>query len=111
MTPVDVLRQWFAAHADGDLERAGALMADGAPIQTADGDTLHGFDALMKWYAGRRDAEGPSFRYDVLDLLGGTDHAAAVIRLSTADRQWRQIAVYRIAHGVITAMAMYEDPS
>lgn len=106
-SPASVLSAWFAAHNAGDMAAARALMIERAVIQVPDA-ALHGFDEFMQWYANRR-ATIPGFHYEVLDILGGEGHAAAVIRLHDGARSWRQIAVYAIADGQITAMTAYED--
>ncbi len=108
VSPAGVLRRWFDAHQRGDLAEASTLMAPTAPVCVL-GHELVGFENFMKWYLDRQASAGPSFRYDVIDVLGGQDHAAAIIRLSEAGRTWRQVAVYRVEHGLITAIAAYED--
>ena len=105
--PGFVLRRWFDAHAADERDVARSLMSPSAEIHVGQ-ETLSGFDALMSWYDNRR-ASLPDFRYEVLDLLGGDSHAAAVIRLSDRDRSWRQVAVYEIRHGEIVSMTLYED--
>lgn len=105
--PATVLRNWFTAHADGDLAAAGSLMSSSTTIRV-DGQVLHGFDEFMSWY-DRRRASLPGLRYEVLDVLGGETHAAAVIRLSAGDRTWRQVAVYEISEGRIVSVTAYED--
>ncbi len=89
------------------MEAARALMADDAVVSVP-GAEVSGFDAFMDWYARRRSAL-PAFQYEVLDILGGERHAAAVIRLTDGSRAWRQVAVYEIAEGRIISMAAYED--
>ncbi|MEY2469987.1 MAG: hypothetical protein QOF21_2685, partial [Actinomycetota bacterium] len=79
MTAVEVLQRWFDAHARGDVTTARELLVDGAPVALPDGTSVLGFDQFMRWYDARREREGPAFSYEVVDLLGGTHHAAAVI--------------------------------
>lgn len=107
-SPASVLAAWFDAHAAGDLNAARGLLADDA-VLSVPGAELSGFDAFMAWYARRRSAL-PGFQYNVLDILGGERHAAAVIRLTDGSSTWRQVAVYEIAEGQITSMTAYEDP-
>lgn len=106
--PIEVLRRWFDAHARGDLVSASALMGPRATVHVYDRQ-LTGFEQFMAWYAERKAAQGPSFRYDVVDLLGGDQHAVAIIRLSDGSRSWRQVAVYLVDKGLIVAMHGYED--
>jgi len=107
-SPVGVLRRWFDAHQRGDLAEASTLMAPTAAVSVL-GKELVGFENFMKWYFERQASAGPSFRYDVVDVLGGQEYAAAIIRLSEAGRTWRQVAVYRVEDGLITSVAAYED--
>ena len=69
---------------------------------------VRGFDEFMAWYEARRRSHA-GFEYEVIDILGGEDHAAAVIRLRDTTAEWRQVAVYEIAEGRITGMTAYED--
>jgi ketosteroid isomerase-like protein len=108
MTPIEVVRAWFAAHAAGDLDAARALLADDAPMEMPDA-TVRGFDAFMTWYEARRASEGASFGYEVVDVLGGERHAAAVLRMTAAGATWRQVAVYEVEDGRIARLTAYED--
>lgn len=108
MTPAQILQQWFDAHARDDRSAAAALLAGDAPIRLPDGGSLAGFDAFMQWYDARRDREGPSFAYEVLDVLDGANHAAAIIRINDAARAHRQVAVYAIEDERITAIDLFE---
>ena len=83
-------------------------MAPGAAVRVP-GRQVEGFDGLMKWYAERTAAFGPSFRYDLVDLLEGQNHVAAVLELSDGSRSWQQVAVYEVHGGRITAVTAYED--
>ena len=107
MDTAQILREWFAAHARGDLTTARALLDDDA-VMRVPGMTLHGFDEFMDWYADRRRSE-PEFSYEVVDVLAGETHAAAVIRLRTSAATWRQVALYEIGDNHITSMTAYED--
>ena len=109
MMSVEVLRAWFAAHASGDLDAARRLLVEGAPVRLPDGGRVHGFDEVMAWYEARVRDEGPSFAYEVLDLLGGDAHAAAVIRLTTTTSSRRQVALYGVEGDRIRSIALYED--
>lgn len=73
------------------------------------GARLAGFDDLMSWYARRAAAEGPDFSYTVIDVLTGERHAAALLAMRNGARQWRQLAVYTIEAGMITAIWAVED--
>ena len=107
-TPVDVLRLWFAAHERRDHNAAKELVSSDVDV-VVPGARLVGFDALMRWYADRAAAEGPAFDYEVDDVLGGEHHAAAVLRLTSNGKQWRQVAVYRIANGKISSIWAVEE--
>jgi len=108
VSPIRVLRRWFEAHQRGDLAGASTLMASTAAVRVL-GRELVGFENFMKWYRERQAFAGPSFRYDVIDVLGGQEHAAAIIRISEAGRTWRQVAVFRVEDGIITSIVAYED--
>jgi ketosteroid isomerase-like protein len=108
--PLEVLRRWFAAHDAGDLEAASQLMAPDAPIRVP-GEHLSGFAGLMRWYAERTAALGDAFGYELVDLLSGNHHVAAVLRLADGSHAWQQVALYRVDSGVITAVTAYEDDS
>lgn len=88
--------------------RASALMAPDAPI-TVPGREIVGFENCMRWYAERRAAMSPSFRYEVVDLLGSRSHAVAIIDLVDGSRVGRQVAVYRIDGGLIRSITPYES--
>lgn len=105
--PAEVLRAWFDAHAAGDLAAARALLAPEAPVRAPD-VALRGFDDLMRWYDARRAAR-PGFGYEVVDLLGGARHAAAVLSLHDASGSWQQVALYEVHHGVIVSITLHED--
>ena len=107
--PLDVVRAWFDSHSRGDLASARALLAPDAPIH-GDELNLRGFDALMSWYDDRlRTRQG--FGYEIVDLLGGEHHAAAIIRLTDAAESWRQVAVYEVEEGRITSIVNFEQHS
>ena len=108
MSALNVLQRWFDAHARGDMNGARRLMAENAVVTFADGTSVQGFDAFMQWYQERRDREGPTFSYEVVDLLGGTEHAAAVIVLRRDDTIRRQLALYGIAGDRITSVQLFE---
>jgi SnoaL-like domain len=107
--PLDVVRAWFDAHSRGDLAAARTLLAPEAPIHGEEVN-LRGFDAFMSWYDDRRSSR-QGFGYEVVDLLGGEHHAAAIIRLSDAAESWRQVAVYEVEEDRITSIMMLEDHS
>lgn len=104
----DVLRRWFEAHERGDLTAARALMRADAEIRVS-GAVVTGFDGLMEWYAARSASLGECFGYERLDLLTGSQHVAAVLRLTDGERTWQQVALYRVDGGVIAAVTAYED--
>ena len=106
--PLEVLKRWFAAHEAGDLGTARGLLSDRAVLRVGDSE-LRGFDEFMAWCAQRRQEQGPAFACAVLDLMGGSNHAAAVIRLTEGTVAWRQVAVFEIGDGLITGMVAYED--
>lgn len=108
MTAHDVLQRWFDAHERGDLTAAASLLLPDAEISVP-GAKLHGFDAFMQWYRSRAETEGATFRYVVEDVLSGDRHAAAVMTLSTDDRTWRQVALYRVEGDYIAAIWAAED--
>jgi ketosteroid isomerase-like protein len=108
MGPLAVIRRWFAAHGAKDLDAASQLMAPDAPIHVP-GRQLIGFAGLMRWYEERTAASGDAFRYDVVDLLSGDHHVAAVLALTDGTRSWQQFALYRVEAGLITAVTAYED--
>jgi hypothetical protein len=108
VTPAEVVRAWFQAHARTDLEAARALVVEDLRIDMS-GERMRGFDGFMAWYAQRRLREGPAFSYAVDDLLEGDDHAAAVLTLSAGERVWRQVAVYRVERDRITEIWARED--
>ena len=63
----------------------------------------------MEWYAARSTALGESFRYDLVDLLSGRPHVAAVLALFDGTRSWQQVALCTVEAGRITAVTAYED--
>ena len=75
---------------------------------TVEGQLLHGFDEFMDWYAQRR-ATYPEFSYEVMDLLSGDHHAAAVLSLRSGEESWRQLALYDVRDGKISAVWLVED--
>lgn len=108
MTPIDVLRRWFAAYAQDDLSAAHELVAD--DVEVVVGETrMRGFESFMQWYRARAAEEGDSFGYRVEDLLAGETHAAAVLTLSARGRTWRQVALYRVEDDRISSIWAAED--
>jgi hypothetical protein len=108
MTPVEVLQRWFDAHARGDLGAARELVVDDVEVSVP-GTRLRGFDAFMAWYRERVLTEGQAFGYVVEDLLGGEQHAAAVLVLTDGTRSWRQVALYRLEGDRITSIWAAEE--
>src|SRR5689334_9043780 len=102
----ELVGRWFAAHEAGDLTTARELLAADARISVP-GAELQGFDGLMQWYADRR-AGDPDLGYDLLDLLTGEHHVAAVLRMHSGPRSWRQYAVYEVADGQIIGIRAFE---
>lgn len=107
LDPAEVLERWFAAHSAGDLRAARALLTADAPIRVP-GQELIGFDGLMSWYAERAKSLGENFGYELLDLLTGRRHVAAVLALTDGTRSWQQVALYTVEDGLITAITAYE---
>jgi len=107
MSPVEVLQKWFDAHRRGDLDEARQVLAADAPIVLPD-RTLTGFDALLAFFADRRE-QRPDFSYSVADVLAGTDHAAAVLELVEGDRRWRQVALYTVREDRIASIWAVEE--
>lgn len=108
-SPAELVRGWFDAYAAGDLDRASALFGANAVVAVA-GTRLCGFSEVMAWYKRRADAEGPGFGYELLDLLSGDRHAAAVLQLHRGDgTSWRQVALYETDGRQITAISAFED--
>ena len=108
MPPIDLLTRWFTAHASGDLETARSLVDDDLRV-VVPGARLSGFDAFMAWFADRVKHEGPSFSYSVDELLGGERHAVALLRITSGDRSWRQVAVYAVVDNRIASIWAVED--
>jgi ketosteroid isomerase-like protein len=115
---LEVVQEFFACFDRGDLARAGQLVADDAVITLfvsgEDPVELRGFENFVSWYSRRRELLGDSFSYRVDELLPGNRHAVALIALSRgADARrtnGRQVAVYTVDRGVITALHGYEEP-
>lgn len=74
---------------------------------------MRGWDAFRAWYQRRREAEGQGFSYELGDVLATADHAVAFISLrairSGRPHAWQQVAVYRIDHGRIAEIWLFED--
>jgi len=117
-SPFEAVQEFFACFDRGDLARASELVAGDAVITLVlsgeDPVELRGFEEFVSWYSRRRELLGDSFSYRVEELLPGNRHAVALITLSRgADAQptnWRQVAVYTVDEGVITALHGYEEP-
>ena len=116
-SPLEAVQEFFACFDRGDLARAGQLVADDAVITLflpEDLVELRGFENFVSWYARRRELLGESFSYRVEELLPGNRHAVALITLSRGAgarrTSWRQVAVYTVDEGVITALHGYEEP-
>ena len=116
-TPIEIVAEWFECFANGDLPGARDLFADDGVIHIfgEDAAEIHGFDEFIAWFGRRRQSLGESFAYRVDELLAGNRHAAAMITLSRAIGgrriEWRQLAVYRVEDGRITAVHAYEEPT
>ena len=117
-SPLEAVQEFFACFDRGDLAGAGQLVAVDAVITLflsgEDPVELRGFEDFVSWYSHRRELLGDSFSYRVEELLPGNRHAVALITLSRgADApptNWRQVAVYTVDEGVITALHGYEEP-
>ena len=117
-SPFEVVLEFFACFDRGDLERAGQLVAEDAVITLfvsgEDPVELRGFESFVAWYSRRRELLGDSFSYRVEELLPGIRHAVALIALSRGAgarrTNWRQVAVYTVDEGVVTALRGYEEP-
>lgn len=117
-SPANVLEQFFGCFESGDFAGAGALVARDAAISIFGADEapveLRGLEEFLTWYSRRRELLGDSFEYRVEELLPGERHAVALITLSrVADGrriEWRQVAVYDVGDGRITALRGYEEP-
>ena len=117
-SPFDAVEEWFACFARSDLAGARRLLADDALIALFASEEeqveLRGFEEFVAWYARRRELFGGSFEYRVEELLPGDRYAVALITLSRAAEgrrsEWRQVAVYAVEDGVITALRGYEEP-
>ncbi len=114
----DAVMEFFACFDHGDLVRARRLLADDAVVALfVSGEELvelRGFDEFVSWYSRRREFLGDSFEYRVEELLPGDRYAVALITLCREvdgrPTNWRQVAVYEVEDGVITALRGYEEP-
>lgn len=111
MSPLETLRLWFVAFAEGEQGSARALWSESATLHAVDGGFTGDFDDLLSWYARRGDREGAGFSWHVQDLLGGERYAAAVIRLVSESRPagWDQHAIYEISEDKIQQVWLHES--
>ena len=113
--PVDhpnarLLRDLFAAFADGDLQSIIDVMAPDIRWHTPGSSLLAGDpagrDAVLAQLGRSRELSGGTYAIEVLDVLAG-DHHAAVVYRGTAERGGRtldleHLGLYRIADGRVT---------
>ena len=116
--PVETVSDYFACLERGDLRAARSLFADDALFTSFSGRDVYvlaGFDDFLTWSGRRREAMGESFAYRLDELLAGERHAAALITFRRVDRsgrqrEWREVALYRVERGVIVDARAYEEP-
>jgi hypothetical protein len=116
--PVESISGYLTCSERGDLGAARSLFADDARFTIFSGRdvrVLASFDDFLTGSGRRREAMRESFAYRVDELLGGGRHAAALITFSRIkvggrEREWREVAVYRVEKGVIVDARAYEEP-
>ena len=109
---IEVVREWFDAFAAEDMIRARRLFPDDAVLHVGADQQHRGLDELLAWYDDKREATGDAFRYELVELMSGSDHVAALINLRTDSMEWKQVALYRVVEDHITDIWIFEeDPS
>lgn len=108
--PAGIVRKWFDAFAAGDMSVARQLFPNDSVLHAGRPVREHrGLDAFLAWYQKRRETAGPSFRYEVEEIMPGKDHVAALITLFTRQGVSKQLALYKIASGQITDIWLFEE--
>jgi ketosteroid isomerase-like protein len=106
----DVLRAFFAAFTGGDVAAIEHLLSPDARSHTPGNSLLAGHrsgrDEVLAHLGRSGELSGGTYRLEMLDVLDGEHHAAAVYR-GTAEREGRSldvvhVALYAIADGRIT---------
>lgn len=112
--PLTLIRQWISAFARGDLDQAKSLYAEDGVLHAWHPPELagdfEGFEEAFRWFHRRGAWEGRPLTYGVEEVLGGERYAATILRLSSGDQEWSQMAVYRTAGGKIAEVWLYEEP-
>jgi ketosteroid isomerase-like protein len=108
----DAQGAFYAGGPDGPLR---ALLADDivwrVPGDNAIAGVYEGIDAVMAYFARRRDLASRSFRMHPGDVLVGDGDHVAVLTDGTAlldgeERRWSTVGLYRIHDGRIAACSL-----
>jgi ketosteroid isomerase-like protein len=111
-----LLERWHAAqgafYAGGDAEPVRELLAQDiawhVPGRNAIAGDYHGIEAVMGYFARRRDLANRSFRIHQGEVLIGDGEHVAVLTDGTAvigdkERRWSTVGLYRVRDGRIAA--------
>jgi hypothetical protein len=111
--PVDVISTWASAWERGDFDAARSFIRDDAEIRACGIVVATGFQGLRAWYASNaRDPVivGQDAAIEPVEIFGGRDYAALVMRVRDAGRSWQRVAVYSLSEGQIARIDIYETP-
>jgi ketosteroid isomerase-like protein len=100
-----------AFYAGGDAEQVRELLADDIEWHVPGGSPIagdyHGVEAVLGYFAKRRDLAKSTFRMDPVEILIGDEHVAVLTDGSAVvggvERRWSTVGLYRIGAGRVAS--------
>lgn len=103
----ELVKRAYAAFDEGDREAVGELFAPDiewrVPGESRAATVDHGMEEVFEGFERIMELTGGTYDHEVIDCLGGEDHAIALVRV-TAERDGRtldtrEVVVFRVEDG------------
>lgn len=115
MTPVEVARKKFKASLIRDDEGVLECMAENVILRVPGkrplAGTYHGHAGVSKFAKGSRSGTDDGEHIEIVDIMGGDTHAAAIIRLNASYKGVKlddpTIHLMKVENGKITEYTVY----
>ena len=107
----DVVREYIAAIAAGDVEGVAAMVSDDVVFHMPGRNVTSGDHTKGPWlemFKGMVERSGGSMQVEVHDLLESDDHVVALVRRTMAGVDSRAAIVLHVAEGKITEVWPFE---